>query len=131
MNHDAQARSLSAFCIALALPFSFSLTGSGGGVTGRGTTTGARREGGGEINPVWPRRKRWGAGGGDEDGERVRERALADARLVTTLWAGLPLLGPGAFDEPAASSPIQNNYSARAWLNSSAIASRVIVFLLL
>ena len=96
-------------------------------MAGRGTTTGARREGGGESNPLWPRRRRWGAGGGDEDGERVRERVLARARLLITLWGGFVPLGPAAFDEPAASLPIQNSSSARAWLSSSAIASRVMV----
>ncbi len=112
--------------------FSFALWVVGGGVARQGTTAGALREGGGENNPVWPRRRRWGAGGGEDEGERVRERARVVTRLVmrfgTTL---LLLLDATAVEDEDCLSPSQNCSSARASLSSSAMASRVIVLRLL
>ena len=95
---------------------------------------GALRDGGGENKPVRLRRSRCGAGGGDDEGERVRERARLEARFFNTLcltspFAVLLLLPATAVDDDAPSDgpPIQNCSSARASLSSSAIASSVIV----
>ena len=67
----------------------------------------------------------YGAGGGDDDGERVRDRAREVTLFLTTRrtgWREGPAAATGAAD-----SPIQNASSALASLSSSAMASRVSV----
>ena len=111
------------FCLALWVV--------GGGVASRGTIAGALREGGGENKPVWPRRRRWGAGGGEDEGERVRERARVVTPLLEGLSFDLELLDGTTVEDEALLSLNQNCSSARASLSSSAIASRVMVLRLL